>query len=794
VLKLQKISRGGGSLLDNKKVTFTPTPTNSITDTLRSNSNIQFSSNSRSSAQGGEIAPPKVSIGGAQHYENNFMINGISNNNNLNPGGIESTSLYGTVYGESQSLFIDTSLVDNIKVFTEAVSAEYGGFTGGVVDTELRNARTDRWHIMTKYRYTKDSFAKFHPTDEQKAIEVVTNADYQPNFNKHEYTIAIDGPIGEHLGAIFSYTKQRSKIPYWSNYNVYNPDGSFYKERTIDYRTNDNYLVRLNTHNIDDLEASLTAIYAPYTAKMNSGKNGEYDYKGGGTNIALDIKNYLNFGEFKNSLAYKQNEYTVDPQSDSIYYWNFNLGTPANWGDATPPNLPTFAIEGYRGGKREFAEEALIYKSVMEFDRIESGSFDHMIKLGAEAEIGTVSYNREAGYFHSNSQYNSSASGGIDNDVLDGYQWQKGKSVYLPMDNKKSYVTAALFLEDTIAIDRYEIRPGVRISTDSIMDNIDIAPRLFANADVFDDGNLNIYGGYNRYYGSLVLINTVNRHQMQDFERADWNSPWVAVGSVGHGYSYSMDGLKTPYTDEFSIGSSLSKWNTLFKIGFVDRSFKNQLMMRGESVAGGGTNFVNTNNGKTDYWGITLTASKEYELGNTKHFSELSITRSDRKSNMMGISGFSGGDSTGNTESETHITYNGVLTLKEDVPSIAYNSPWIVTLSHMTDISDFLHIGATARYEKGGEGLKFVSRWGGVPDPNGYGTTTYEKKKYSDTFYVDLQLNYDLKFKSNKLTFGLEVLNLFDRVNETITTGFNGSYTNGYAMGRQFYANFRYEY
>jgi hypothetical protein len=233
---------------------------------LRSNSSVQFSKDSRSSATGGEIVPPKISIGGAQRYENNFMLNGVSNNNNLNPAGLGyADGWYGAAAGEAQSLFIDTSLVESVSAQTKAVSAEYGSFTGGVIDAKLKDARMDRWHITSKFRYTKDDWAKYHLTDDQKHTDKSTSETYQPEFNKYEYAIALDGPITDNLGLLLNYGAQHSKIPLWSAYDINKSGGATYKERRTQYRDNKNYLIKLNTHDKDNFEASLTAIYAPYT-------------------------------------------------------------------------------------------------------------------------------------------------------------------------------------------------------------------------------------------------------------------------------------------------------------------------------------------------------------------------------------------------------------------------------------------------------------------------------------------------------------------------------------------------
>jgi hypothetical protein len=781
---LQEISvKASKNLLDTKKVTSVPTPTNSITDTLRSNSNIQFSQNSRSSTTGGEIAPPRVSIRGSQHYESNFLINGISNNNNLNPSGFKapSGSTAQAPSGEAQSIFLDTSLVDTITTYTENIGAEYGGFTGGVVDAKLRDAHTDRWHVMTKYRYSTGDWAKYHLTDAQKNITHSTTESYQPKFTKYEYAIALDGPVNDYLGLMVSYANQHSKIPLWSAYDINSSATTIYKEKRIQYRNNDNYLIRLNTNNIDDFEASLTAIYAPYTYStfMNTIRYSDVDMMGGGINIAYDMKNALKFGTLKNTLGFKRDETSTKSDRNYLYNWIPNLNY-ANW------SYNNNAAEGYFGGKK-FTKESLIYKSILDFDEIETDSFEHSIKAGLEAEFGRARYQQGDGYMFKGPQANASEKGDKENAIIDG-QWIINKFIYEAADNKKSYTTAALFLEDNVKVDRYTIRPGIRISTDTITNNKDIAPRLFANVDIFDDKTLNIYGGYNRYYGGLILYNAIYDFNYKRYTRTGYNIPWLYDNSTVK-YNYSLDGLKTPHSDEFSIGSSLNYQDALFKLDFVKREYKDQIKQRTKTIDNKSV-YVNTNDGKSDYWGVTLTASKEYELGNTKHFSELSVTNSKTSTNSFNrVNDFESTDA----YSLTHVTYNGELARYEDISMPNYNSPWVITYTHMMELSDFLRFGLNARYEKGVDGLKYITSSGGKLDPDGLRTRVYETKRYNDTFTIDLSADYTLKFKRDKLTFGFEVLNLLNRKND-ISYAESSSNIDGYAMGRQFYANVKYEY
>jgi hypothetical protein len=786
-ITVKDVTGGGGGIT---------TPTRSITDALRSDSKVQYTQNYRSSVRGGEIAPPKISIRGSQHYENNFLINGVGNNNNIAPGGMESNNPEGFASGEAQSLFIDASLVERIDTYTEAISAEYGGFTGGVVDAKLKNARKDGWHVMTNFRYTKDSWAKFHLTDAQKDMEYPTSESYQPKFNKYEYAMALDGPVNEHFGLLVNYGLQRSKIPLYSGYNMVRPDNSTYKEHRTQYRENENYLIRVNTFDFDDFKADLTAIYASYTQQLFRAnvKESDYTVENGGYDVIYNMQNALHVGVLESTLSYKYSHSGINDAEYYGYTWRTTPNGIINWNSSN-----SNAQWGSRGTS-DITKSDIGLKSSLHLDEIDVGEAIHTIKLGVEAEYTKAKLDFKGGITFSGPELNGTAVGSVDDGIISGEQYAKSKMEYLPVERSKNYYTAALFLEDTIRYDRYTFRPGIRISTDSLTDNIDVAPRLFANADIFDDQFLNVYGGYNRYYGTQILAYAVYAYQANSYSRANWDEPW----NLGPAYPslYEYKHLKTPYSDEFSIGTSVNFDDSLLKLDYVNRQYKDQIKSRyiyGGAAGSTTFNYFNTNDGKTDYWGVTLTASKNYNIGSSKHISELSATRSDTKSNIIGFRGFdSNVREHGNPVSATHVTYNGKLMLLDELPAAQFNSPWVVAYTHSDNVADNLRIKGVAWYQKGGEGLKLVNANGGENDPAGLTTRVFETKNYGDVFNVDLAAHYDLKFGKNMMTFGVEILNLLNRKNDASMTGNSGSFdtpfVEEYAMGRQFYASFRYEY
>ncbi|MDR1450815.1 MAG: TonB-dependent receptor plug domain-containing protein [Helicobacteraceae bacterium] len=771
--------------------------TRSITDALRSNSKIQYLQSDRSSARGGEIAPPKVSIRGSQHYENSFLINGVGNNNNINPGGFENNDPTGFASGEAQSLFIDTSLVQSVNAYTENISAEYGGFTGGVVDAKLKDARTDRWHVMANLRYTQDGWAKFHLNDAQENTVYATSASYQPEFNKYDGALSLDGPINDYLGLMLSYGRQYSKIPLYSGYNLRDSGGSFSKkERRTQYRENENYLVKLNGFSDGGFEADLTAIYAPYTQSLfrSNVKNSDYDVTNGGLDVILNTQNELNFGVLKNTLSYKRTSSGIDDAEFYAYTWRVSpIGGAVDW-NSSGAN----AQEGSRGNQ-DFLKSDIGLKSALYLDDIYAGDTKHAIKVGAEAEYTTAKFEFDGGTTYSSPQLNVSATGSKEDGIIDGEQYAANKIEYGALERSKDYYTAALFLEDEIGIERFTFRPGVRVSTDNLTDNKDVAHRLFANVDIFNDKFLNLYGGVNRYYGTQILGYAVYKYQADSYTRSAYNAPWVLGAAYPSVYEYKH--LKTPYSDEYSAGSSVNFADTLFKLEYVNRQHRDQIKARYTyaALAPNTFDYYNTNEGKTDYWGVTFSASKNYDIGSSKHVSEFSATRSDTRSNLTGLRGFQDAMSINrsNSVSPTHVTYDGEVKLASELPASQFNSPWIVTYTHMAQIANSVRVSGVAWYQKGGRGLRQLSGTGDV-DPAGLPTRIFEVKKYKDVFNVDLSVHYDIKVGDNVFTLGLEILNLLDRENDASATNSTGVFSatsvEEYSMGRQFYASLRYEY
>lgn len=76
----------GTQILTAEQIKQFPTANGTIPELLKHNPNVRFSNATDSSNTPGELAPENVSFHGEKFYNNNFMIDGLSNNNTINPG------------------------------------------------------------------------------------------------------------------------------------------------------------------------------------------------------------------------------------------------------------------------------------------------------------------------------------------------------------------------------------------------------------------------------------------------------------------------------------------------------------------------------------------------------------------------------------------------------------------------------------------------------------------------------------------------------------------------------------
>lgn len=770
--------------LNTDTIKMTPSSTNSINDLFRGQSSIQFDANSRTGSTGGEITPPKISIHGAKHYENNFTINGISNNSNLNPQGFDSNPAAGSKpTGDSQGIFVDPNLFDSVEVYTENISAQYGDFVGGVVNATLRDASLDGWHGGASVRGTTHGFTEFHytPNDFSDVNSGVTaGKPVQPKFYKGSGNVYLEGPIYKNsLGLMLSYSQQYSLIP--KTLLVGN------NQEVDEHRSNQNFLVRINTNPDDKFYAALTAIYAPYEGVFVSPTykdGGEFSMKGGGTQFILNTRYTFDFAKWSNDFGYSMTEVSRDSDS-TLYSWN--KSKVEIW--ATQPK--NNQVGGF--GDYEMNQDTLSWKSVLDVEPI-GDTVIHSLLAGFEFKH-VVSKTKESGYVsYMLPKDDPNAQGSMADGVIAGEQFATLKNVQSAMDKSLNYSSIAVFLEDEIEWGHVTFRPGVRVSYDDLMENTDVAPRLFANYDILNDDRFNIYGGYNRYYGSQVLDKILSfQNPLQRYNRKNSTDPWEPQKAPTTSSVYDLAKLDNPYTDEYTVGASANVFDILFKLGFTYREYEDQLTATTYQDANKLTHIMYNNGGSSKYKGITLSAEHTFVTdGYGTHNVELSATWSETKGSAVDWTNSAYDENMGGGKFDPDFIYlNGQQISRYNLPASNFNSPWVLAYTHNATFWDerlkaFLQV----RWEKGGKRLIEL-------DPiktTGLWYRAYAEHDQENMLNADLKLSLDMiRYENQTLALELEALNLLNSKN-IINTTTSSTNAGSYSLGRQFYLGLKYTF
>lgn len=781
----------GTQKITEQQIATRPTGNGNITELLKSNPNVRFSNDADRSDSGGEIAPNEVSIHGEKFYNNNYTIDGISNNDNLNPSsnnsvingddvaGYSPTDLPG---GGTQSFWIDSSLLKNVEVFDSNISAKYGQFTGGVINADIKDPDLTKAHGKVFYRISRDEWAKFH-VDEMETFEKAESLGDQPQFTKQQYGININQPINDKAALLFSYSRTESKIPYhhasldlWENQR----------------RTNETLLLKgIYLPDNGDLWRA-TLIYSPHQSKYTKKniKDGYFTNTGGGFRFNLEWEKQFDWLKMNTKLAYR---HTGNKIRHSSNVYNYYVPTDSiDW--CSSYNSRTGAcISALEGGYGKFKTEKQTYtfKQDYEVQRFDTWDIEHKIRFGWQIDLASAKYQRETDVYNYTYRASSSATGC--ELCIENEQYARTLNYYPARTVKAQDNVYSLYLEDSLTWKNLNIVAGLRFDRSQFLGNNDIAPRLSASYDVFGNQKTYLFGGINRYYSASILAyklrNGINYREL--YTRSSPTSAWTQSTTTMR--NYDIAGLKTPYSDEVVLGLSQNIWDTLWTFKWVQRRGKDQFTSSYDST---NRAYYMTNEGQSRNDSFTLTAAptQPHQLGFAQLHWSLGAQITKTKTN------YSLYDATAVSDGYEKMILNGrLLDIMAGLPATDYNSPWSTFLDLDLYFPDLrLNWGQRLSYNAGYR--HFTSTSAVCPD---YGDACgdydgkvliYQEKKQGSYFLWDWRFTYTQPtFKDQYLEFTVDINNVLNR-KIVASASDNAGTVYSYKMGRNFWLGVSYNW
>ncbi|WP_425917693.1 TonB-dependent receptor plug domain-containing protein [Acinetobacter sp. TSRC1-2] len=795
VMQAEKTDETGTTVYTKEDLDKIPNSSKNISDLLKVNPNVQFDKSYRSGKQQGELSPAEISINGSLPYENKFLINGLSINNNINPAGGSNNNSNMDLMGSSQTVAVNTDLICNLTVLDSNISAEYGEFTGGVVsaDTCMPKTAIGKIHGSLSYDYTSDHWSRINYINEteQEKFENSTGKDYQRYFTKQGISATTYGNLTDNLGLNVFGSYRRSDIPLQTE--LLEPS-KFDQQRESSnagfeafYTPNDQTSLKFGTQFFES-----EGLYF-----QSNSLDSDSIHTSNSQNFYINLKNKLNHVDIEQQLNYQTQTAARDGEQDA-YAWTKSI--TKNWSEKTAQNEGTF-------GSMEQQEEKLEYSFKALFEPIQTDNFSHTFKMGAgyghyEAYwarpvdtywyTGFANLNGNSCRAPDGTSYDACDEGRT---ILSNYQGQFLK-------NRFSYREGIIdvqqdrwhaFLENKIQWNKYITATlGFRTDYDSLTKNNNIAPRTAFVFRPWGDDHFLITTGWNRYYGLNAFFNELQdrKDRLQTKEtRNNANEAWKTDDSYAIATGLRSE-LNTPYSDEILFAMNGKYRNLDMGLKWVNRDNKDQInqttsIMRPE-ITGSTTQktwtYDNSGRSESNIYTFTIKNINPIELRNSFHHLSLAADYTDTTRNFT--------DYTTNYNGTSEVYYGGKLINAREIPASNYNTPWTVRLGWDIQFSNTpLRINNFFSYRAKMDAMQRKAL--GYTDSDGHQYDLFTPIETKNAFNWDIRATYLISVSKNlDSILGLTVNNVINRHNSYV----NNEGTTNSEIGRQFIADITFKF
>ncbi|WP_434288563.1 hypothetical protein [Celeribacter sp. SCSIO 80788] len=583
-----------------------------------------------------DLQPKELSISGGSLTENTFLLNGVDINSvtgTTHPG--TSTDLNRednqpntyAFYGlHSQTQFVPSSLLEEAEVLDSDVSAEYGGFQGGVVKYELKKPNPEKAEGSVTVNYSSSDL-----TDYTLATEDGENPNdmIKPSWTKIEYAYDYNQPLSERSALRFGYSRRSAE-----GTKAKEPQ---YLEDTVDSDSRSDFYSLAYSHDfLNGDTLTLSGQYTDYDQDWDSNYVRDFHLDVKTQSLSLDAKYEKDWDalsiagvDLKNAKltlrAIHQDSTSSNGNPQNEYYnWygsyrgGFYTDAFDEWCDADETGSESVLCRTGGLGSTDYSDVSNRLEA-----KFESEIWNGRLSMGAAIE--QVEAKRSGSGF----TFYSSTTRLSDDDAFDAFICADGDSACI----EDEYFSVRIYQEaydveiEALAAETYAeleqtwgdftLRAGLRADYNDVLENLDLAPRLTATWKPNDAFSLSM--GANRYYSDSYLayaihdavprgLNQRRTHDSTTGEVGEWYT-----NSVLSNYYYTQGDLKTPYTDEISLTAMYrDHWtNGVWRLKGIHRLGKDQFAASEDSTS---QNQTLTNDGSSEYTSVSLEYENNWEI------------------------------------------------------------------------------------------------------------------------------------------------------------------------------------
>ncbi len=813
----------GSTLIERRAIEAFPGANGDITTLLQMHPSVQFAGAEKNATTGGEIDPANISINGAKFYQNSFMIDGVSINNDLDPAAQSMGQYRGieNLPSRSHGIALDADLLETVHVYDHNVPAEYGGFNGGVVDAITRRPSEDL-HGKVSASMTRSSWTAFHIADDKRAaFENSTDEDNQPHFEKLTVRATLEGHVTENFGLIANVSRKSATIPLPAQTDGYQSTSDHAtKDQT---RQIDNFMVKAYWTASERLDTSLSITHAPQTSvlyRVNT-LDSRSTISQGGEQVAFTATWLGDAATYKHTLAYTRVQSSRTSAQNDYKTWRWSQ--EKNWGSPLRDGVPSATAVSNEGGNGQLEQTQVGTAYTVKADWLPLTAFGitHNLQTGLELEQKVARYSRDQPMsVASGLRTNANTAGNLtcangagvvdsafcsisDNALgVSTRQYQTSLNVYQAGSIALTQNRYALFFQDQVQLGQLSLRPGLRWEGDDYMDKQTVAPRFAAQYDLFDDRTTLLNGGLNRYYGRNLFAYRLNslRESLRS-RRTRPASNGTTLNDFGALENYGVDEtafrkLDIPYDDELALGITQRWYDTTFDLSYVKRKGREQIMRSRASTlglpAGDGSQLISnyytyTNVGKSESDNVSLTVTPDWKLKSlhTSTSLQIALSWSATRTNMQGYERLVSASELADDD----VVYDGKVMHWSDLPADDFNRPFTARLTTQTDIP-LLHL-AWSNFLRYRGGYQQIVNRGGSVTVNGVDYDLYEAARVKAAPTWDTRVQWEIATGLEQSVFiAVDVTNVANRAVPIVSSG--GGET--FESGRQFWLEVGYRF
>lgn len=596
---------------------------------------VQYGEAAYSAEQITNIKPSEVSLAGTTGKATGYLIDGVSNNSNLNNhDSSNDRNLLQDVVGHSQEVFLNLELVDSIEVYDSNIPAKYGDFSGGLVKAETRKAR-ESLEFGLSYRQTADDWVEYHrfyapDFDGSNELDTAT-------FNKRNFSGYVSAPLTEKLGMV-------AQIQFLDSKESLDQLGS----SRLQTQTNYNGLLKLDYALTPHDDISVSYLFAPYEGEYFdvNAINSDYTIKGGGNNASFKWDADRDWAYFTTKLAWRDSR---NSKNAAPIWFNW-LNIPGkNWGDVKGSINSSeggfgdiekkqqsliltldfeLATNHFLGAYNSFTFGYSLEQQTSIFDRLEDAvTYNGAITSTNINCAGYISDCIETELFRPFSEIEAELGRPIDLTNIDDFvlyqnnfkttgQYFQYRQVSPKARAEATVNSFGTYLENEFDWENYRLTLGARYDYNDFFKNHNFAPRIRGSIYLFDSQGMIVLGA-NRYYASDTIsykLNAAMQPTLTEVRALYQNRPQQWKEAVNRrGYKHVYDKLKTPLSDELSAAYRHQVLGGTLELKYLYREQKDSInRIKGTNDAGEAILF-GANDGSSRYQRWTLAWMATYE-------------------------------------------------------------------------------------------------------------------------------------------------------------------------------------